>query len=108
MKAPLAVARTHSTHTASDSPRTTAAAAAGAMTMRGMQNPMLPTGRAWALVLALAAPWLPAAASIAANEPAPCRLRGIEHEALCGSAVNFGEGRNGIPNVSMGKISFPG
>ena len=55
------------------------------MTMRGMQNPMLSTGRAWALVLALAAPWLPAAASIAANEPAPCRLRGIEHEALCGS-----------------------
>ncbi len=31
----------------------------------------------------------------------------LANEALCGSAVNFGEGRNGIPNVSMGKISFP-
>jgi anhydro-N-acetylmuramic acid kinase len=32
----------------------------------------------------------------------------LANEALCGSAVNFGDGRNGIPNVSMGKISFPG
>ncbi len=31
----------------------------------------------------------------------------LANEALCGSAVSFGEGRNGIPNVSMGKISFP-
>ena len=32
----------------------------------------------------------------------------LANEALCGSAVNFGEGRSGIPNVSMGKICFPG
>ncbi len=32
----------------------------------------------------------------------------LANEALCGNAINFGEGRNGIPNVSMGKISFPG
>ncbi|MGZ8553165.1 MAG: anhydro-N-acetylmuramic acid kinase [Chitinophagaceae bacterium] len=31
----------------------------------------------------------------------------LANEALCGSGVSFGEGRNGIPNVSMGKISFP-
>ena len=32
----------------------------------------------------------------------------LANEALCGSAVNFGEGRNGIPDVSMEKNSFPG
>ena len=31
----------------------------------------------------------------------------LANEAVCGSGVNFGTGRNGIPNVSMGKISFP-
>ncbi len=31
----------------------------------------------------------------------------LANETICGSRVNFGEGRNGIPNVSMGKISFP-
>ena len=31
----------------------------------------------------------------------------LANETLCGSAVNFGTGRNGIPNVSLGKISFP-
>ena len=28
----------------------------------------------------------------------------LANEALCGGSTNFGEG---IPNVSMGKISFP-
>jgi anhydro-N-acetylmuramic acid kinase len=32
----------------------------------------------------------------------------LANETICGNAVSFGEGRNGIPNVSMGKISFPG
>jgi anhydro-N-acetylmuramic acid kinase len=32
----------------------------------------------------------------------------LANEAICGGAINFGKGRNGIPNVSMGKISFPG
>lgn len=31
----------------------------------------------------------------------------LANETICGSHVDFGEGRNGIPNVSMGKISFP-
>lgn len=31
----------------------------------------------------------------------------LANEAICGSTVNFGQGRNGIPNVSLGKISFP-
>ena len=31
----------------------------------------------------------------------------LANEAVCGGAVSFGKGRNGIPNVSMGKISFP-
>lgn len=31
----------------------------------------------------------------------------LANEAVCGGAINFGKGRNGIPNVSMGKISFP-
>lgn len=31
----------------------------------------------------------------------------LANETICGSSVNFGEGRNGIPNVSMGKVSFP-
>ena len=32
----------------------------------------------------------------------------LANEAVCGGNTNFGAGRNGIPNVSMGKISFPG
>ncbi|RYY23145.1 MAG: anhydro-N-acetylmuramic acid kinase [Chitinophagaceae bacterium] len=32
----------------------------------------------------------------------------LANEMVCGGSVNFGKGRNGIPNVSMGKISFPG
>lgn len=31
----------------------------------------------------------------------------LANELICGGAVNFGKGRNGIPNVSMGKLSFP-
>jgi anhydro-N-acetylmuramic acid kinase len=31
----------------------------------------------------------------------------LANETVCGGAVSFGKGRNGIPNVSMGKISFP-
>jgi anhydro-N-acetylmuramic acid kinase len=31
----------------------------------------------------------------------------LANETVCGGRVNFGTGRNGIPNVSMGKISFP-
>lgn len=31
----------------------------------------------------------------------------LANEAVCGGTVSFGKGRNGIPNVSMGKISFP-
>ena len=31
----------------------------------------------------------------------------LANEAVCGGSINFGKGRNGIPNVSMGKISFP-
>jgi anhydro-N-acetylmuramic acid kinase len=32
----------------------------------------------------------------------------LANEALVGGQVRFGSGRHGIPNVSMGKISFPG
>jgi anhydro-N-acetylmuramic acid kinase len=31
----------------------------------------------------------------------------LANEMVCGGSVSFGKGRNGIPNVSMGKISFP-
>jgi anhydro-N-acetylmuramic acid kinase len=31
----------------------------------------------------------------------------LANECICGDTVQFGSGRNGIPNVSMGKISFP-
>lgn len=31
----------------------------------------------------------------------------LANEAVCGGGVNFGKGRNGVPNVSMGKVSFP-
>ena len=31
----------------------------------------------------------------------------LANETVCGGSINFGKGRNGIPNVSMGKISFP-
>jgi anhydro-N-acetylmuramic acid kinase len=32
----------------------------------------------------------------------------LANEALVGGKVRFGSGRQGIPNVSMGKVSFPG
>jgi pimeloyl-ACP methyl ester carboxylesterase len=49
--------------------------------MRAMRSKPSPLRRAgWAIALAAA---LPHAA--ASTEPAPCRLRGVEHEALCGS-----------------------
>lgn len=32
----------------------------------------------------------------------------LANEWLTGGRVQFGEGRNGIPTVSMGKLSFPG
>jgi anhydro-N-acetylmuramic acid kinase len=31
----------------------------------------------------------------------------LANECVCGGRVQYGSGRNGIPNVSMGKISFP-
>ncbi|MCX8489554.1 MAG: anhydro-N-acetylmuramic acid kinase [Cyclobacteriaceae bacterium] len=31
----------------------------------------------------------------------------LANECVCGGGVHFGSGRNGIPSVSMGKISFP-
>jgi anhydro-N-acetylmuramic acid kinase len=31
----------------------------------------------------------------------------LANECICGGGVQFGSGRNGIPSVSMGKISFP-
>ncbi|MBX3242504.1 MAG: anhydro-N-acetylmuramic acid kinase [Chitinophagaceae bacterium] len=31
----------------------------------------------------------------------------LANETVCGGNIHFGQGRNGIPNVSMGKISFP-
>jgi anhydro-N-acetylmuramic acid kinase len=31
----------------------------------------------------------------------------LANEAICGGEVKLGAGRNGIPAVSMGKISFP-
>ncbi|MFM9838480.1 MAG: anhydro-N-acetylmuramic acid kinase [Cyclobacteriaceae bacterium] len=31
----------------------------------------------------------------------------LANECVCGGKVQFGSGRNGIPSVSMGKISFP-
>ena len=31
----------------------------------------------------------------------------LANECICGSKINFGDGRNGIPNITMGKISFP-
>jgi anhydro-N-acetylmuramic acid kinase len=31
----------------------------------------------------------------------------LANETICGDPINFGKGRNGIPNISMGKISFP-
>lgn len=30
----------------------------------------------------------------------------LANETVCGGNIHFGQGRNGIPNVSMGKISF--
>ena len=48
-----------------------------------MPNPHLMRRLAAALVLAAAGAALPAWA--AGTEPMPCRLRGVEHEALCGS-----------------------
>jgi anhydro-N-acetylmuramic acid kinase len=31
----------------------------------------------------------------------------LANECVCGGSIQFGSGRNGIPSVSMGKISFP-
>jgi anhydro-N-acetylmuramic acid kinase len=31
----------------------------------------------------------------------------LANEMICGGKISFGKGRNGIPNVSMGKLSFP-
>jgi anhydro-N-acetylmuramic acid kinase len=31
----------------------------------------------------------------------------LANECVCGGVVQFGSGRNGVPSVSMGKISFP-
>ena len=31
----------------------------------------------------------------------------LANECVCGGKILMGKGRNGIPNVSMGKISFP-
>lgn len=31
----------------------------------------------------------------------------LANETICGGDTNFGAGRNGVPNVCMGKISFP-
>jgi anhydro-N-acetylmuramic acid kinase len=31
----------------------------------------------------------------------------LANECICGGSIQFGSGRNGIPSVSMGKISFP-
>jgi anhydro-N-acetylmuramic acid kinase len=31
----------------------------------------------------------------------------LANECVCGGGVQFGSGRNGIPSISMGKISFP-
>jgi anhydro-N-acetylmuramic acid kinase len=31
----------------------------------------------------------------------------LANECVCGGGVQFGSGRNGIPSVSMGKVSFP-
>ena len=31
----------------------------------------------------------------------------LANECICGGNVQYGTGRNGIPSVSMGKISFP-
>ena len=31
----------------------------------------------------------------------------LANECICGGQIKMGEGRNGIPNVTMGKISFP-
>ena len=56
--------------------------------MRAMPKTLLSKRSGWAFTLALAAALSVAtasAASAATAEPVPCRLRGIEHEALCGS-----------------------
>ena len=55
------------------------------MTMRAMPKTLLPKRAGWVLVLALATTLPLQAASNAAEAPTACRLRGIEHEALCGS-----------------------
>jgi anhydro-N-acetylmuramic acid kinase len=31
----------------------------------------------------------------------------LANECVCGGSIQFGSGRNGIPSVSMGKVSFP-
>jgi anhydro-N-acetylmuramic acid kinase len=32
----------------------------------------------------------------------------LANECVCGEKINVGKGRNKIPSVTMGKISFPG
>lgn len=55
------------------------------MTMRAMPKPPFRHRALRALALAALGAALPLAGSAANTEPAPCRLRGVEHEALCGS-----------------------
>ena len=31
----------------------------------------------------------------------------LANESVCGGEIKFGKGEKGIPNVTMGKISFP-
>lgn len=52
--------------------------------MRVMRKPSLLLRGGWAAALAAASIALPQGSWAALSEPTPCRLRGIEHEALCG------------------------
>jgi pimeloyl-ACP methyl ester carboxylesterase len=53
--------------------------------MRAMRKHSFLRRGGWAAALAAAAVALPQASWAALTEPTPCRLRGIEHEALCGN-----------------------
>ncbi len=55
--------------------------------MCAMRNLSVSRRTGCALLLAVAGALWPAAASAAAAEPTACRLRGVEHEALCGSVL---------------------
>jgi pimeloyl-ACP methyl ester carboxylesterase len=50
-----------------------------------MQEPFLLRYNSWAVALVALAIMLPQMTWAASAEPTPCRLRGVEHEALCGS-----------------------